>query len=131
MQSHMSKVRGKNTTPEIKIRRLLCKMGKRGYRLHRFDLPGKPDIAFIKRKKAIFVHGCFWHGHDCRAGRNTPSTNTEYWGPKLARNQARDTKHVSELKALNWDVMIIWECELKNQNMVEQRIKNYLCVSSI
>lgn len=130
-QSHMSKVRAKNTTPELKIRDILWKMGKRGYRLHRSDLPGKPDIAFIGQKKAIFVHGCFWHGHNCRAGRNTPSTNTAYWGPKLARNQARDRKHISELKSLNWDVLIIWECELKDRAAVEKRIENYLCVSSI
>ena len=127
----MSKVRAKNTTPEIKIRRMLYKIGKRGYRLHRRDIPGKPDIAFIKYKKAIFVHGCFWHGHNCRAGKNQPSTNTEYWEPKLARNQARDKKHIDELISLNWDVLIIWECELKDQKMVEKRIRNYLCVSSI
>jgi DNA mismatch endonuclease (patch repair protein) len=124
----MSKVRAKNTSPEIKVRRILWGLGKRGYRLHRFDLSGKPDIAFIKHKKAIFVHGCFWHGHNCRAGKNIPQTNTEYWFPKLKRNKERDKKHIKQLKTMNWDVLTIWECELKHGDILEKRLKDYLCV---
>ena len=83
---HMQRVRAKNTSPELKLRRLLCDMGFRGYRIHYKKLPGTPDVVFVSRKKAIFVHGCFWHGHDCKAGKNVPRTNQEYWEPKLERN---------------------------------------------
>ena len=85
----MRKVRHKDTKAELAVRSLVHRLGYR-FRLHRSDLPGKPDLVFPSRKKAIFVHGCFWHGHDCRAGRNRPATNTPYWGPKLERNLARD-----------------------------------------
>ena len=92
----MRRVRGKDTGPEMVVRRLLTALGYR-YRLHRADLPGRPDIVFPGRRKAIFVHGCFWHGHDCRAGRNRPASNTSYWSVKLARTMARDERHCREL----------------------------------
>ncbi len=91
-------------------------------------LPGKPDVAFTKRKKAIFAHGCFWHGHDCRSGRNTPHSNTEYWLPKLKRNKARDETRIEQLKALEWSVIVIWECEMRDYATIEKRLNDYLCV---
>ena len=127
----MTKVHSKNTSPELKLRKLLCKLGFRGYRLHYSKLPGKPDIVFIGRKRVIFIHGCFWHGHNCRAGKNIPKSNLEYWIPKLKRNKKRDLKNIAELKTLGWDVLVIWECELKNISNIESKLKDFLCVSSI
>lgn len=127
----MRKVRAKNTSPELTLRRLLCELGFRGYRIHYAELPGKPDVAFTRRKKAIFVHGCFWHGHDCRAGRNIPLTNQDYWNEKLTRNKERDQKHLEDIQELGWEILIIWECELKNREETAQRLKSFLCVSSI
>jgi DNA mismatch endonuclease (patch repair protein) len=121
----MRKVRGKNTTPEIRFRKLLWGMGYRGYRIHAKNLPGKPDVVFTKKKKAIFIHGCFWHGHDCRAGRNVPKSNVEYWGPKLKKNMQRDKQHISALKRLGWSVMVVWECRLKDEGKIKQRIKSF------
>ena len=111
----MRKVKARNTSPEMKVRRLIWAMGFRGYRVNYDGLPGKPDIVFTKRKKVIFVHGCFWHGHDCRAGRNTPKSNGVYWNAKLARNQERDGQRHREIKEMGWDVLILWECELKRE----------------
>ena len=128
---HMQKVKAKNTIPEIKIRRLLRELGYRGYRVHYNQLPGKPDIAFIKLKKAILVHGCFWHGHNCRAGQNVPRTNQEYWVPKLARNKECDRQQLDEIKEMGWQVLIVWECQLKSIDALAQRIKAFLYVSSI
>jgi DNA mismatch endonuclease (patch repair protein) len=131
LRPHMQKVKAKNTMPEIKVRRLLRELGYRGYRVHYKQLPGKPDIAFTKLKKAIFVHGCFWHGHNCRAGRNTPQTNQEYWVPKLVRNKERDRQRLDKIKGMGWQVLIVWECQLKDMDVLAQRIKAFLCVSSI
>ena len=131
LHPHMAKVHSKNTTPELKLRTLIWSLGFRGYRVHYKKLPGKPDIVFIGKKKVIFVHGCFWHGHDCRAGKNVPKSNLEYWIPKLERNKTRDKRNIRELKTLGWDVLVIWECELKDILSVEKRLINYLCVSSI
>jgi DNA mismatch endonuclease (patch repair protein) len=128
---HMTKVHSKNTSPEIKLRKLIWHLGFRGYRLHYSKLPGKPDIVFIGRKKVIFIHGCFWHGHDCKAGQNTPRTNLEYWTPKLLRNKTRDQMNESEINRLGWNVLVVWECELKKIDIVENRLKDFLCVSSI
>jgi len=108
----MSRVREKNTSPEFKVRSLVHRLGYR-FRLHRKDLPGKPDLVFPSRKKIIFVHGCFWHGHDCARGNRSPKTNTEYWVEKIRRNTERDACHQAELKAIGWDVLVVWECELK------------------
>jgi len=107
----MSRVRQKNTKPEILVRRLLHAAGLR-YVLHSPALPGRPDLAFPKYRTALFVHGCFWHGHGCRAGR-TPSSNTDYWSPKIAQNRLRDARQSEELKAQGWRVLIVWECETK------------------
>jgi DNA mismatch endonuclease (patch repair protein) len=109
--ANMARIRSKDTKPEVLLRRLLHAEGYR-FRLHRKDLPGKPDLVFPSRKKAIFVHGCFWHQHPgCREGR-VPGSRREYWEPKLARNQQRDTAALIALKALGWDVLTVWECEL-------------------
>lgn len=126
-RSHLMKqVKGKNTKPELIVRRLLREIGI-GYRLHRGDLPGRPDIAFIGRKKAIFVHGCFWHAHDphrCRKGR-APSTHTDYWDEKRAANRARDARKERELLALGYDVLTIWECELKNTDALRESLAHF------
>jgi len=124
---HMRKVRSENTKPEIIARRIILDLGYRGYRVNYKKLPGRPDIVFTKRKKTIFIHGCFWHGHDCRAGRNRPNTNRDYWEPKLMKNKARDGKRAKELKSLGWDVLTIWECQLKDVKAVKTKIQNYLC----
>ncbi len=121
----MRRVRGKDTAPEMAVRRMVHRMGFR-YALHRADLPGKPDLAFPCRRKAIFVHGCFWHGHACRAGRNRPSSNRGYWIPKLDRNQARDASNRRRLRAQGWEVLTVWECQLKKADALGKRIRRFL-----
>lgn len=110
--ANMRAIRSKHTKPEMVVRQALRAVGFSGYRLHRKDLPGRPDIAFIGRKKAIFVHGCFWHGHQCREGSRRPKSRPEYWLPKIAGNQARDARHQEELKQAGWAMLTIWECEI-------------------
>lgn len=121
----MQAVRSKDTKPEIAIRKLLSAMGYR-YRLHRNDLPGKPDVVFIKRRKVIFVHGCFWHGHTCTAGRNLPKTNRNYWIPKLQHNQERDKWNIKLLKSAGWAVLVIWECQIKRRSSLSIKVKQFL-----
>ena len=111
--SVMRRVKGKDTSPELKVRRVLTRMGLR-YRLHRKDLPGKPDIVMPGRKLAIFVHGCFWHGHDCARGARVPQANRPYWEAKIGRNRERDIEHRAALAAAGWRVLTLWECELKD-----------------
>ena len=120
----MKQVRGKDTGPEMAVRSLVHGMGFR-YALHRRDLPGNPDLVFPARNRVIFVHGCFWHGHSCRAGRNRPSSNTGYWTAKLDRNQARDAANRRRLKILGWRVLAVWECELKNPGRLRARIARF------
>jgi DNA mismatch endonuclease (patch repair protein) len=119
--SVMRRVKGKDTAPEMTVRRLLTRMGLR-YRLHRPDLPGKPDIVMPGRKLAIFVHGCFWHGHDCARGARAPKANAEYWRAKIARNRARDLDHGAALRARGWRVLTLWECALKDEAALEDQI---------
>ena len=123
---HMQKVKSKNTQPEINLRKLLCGMGYRRYRLHYKNLPGKPDIVFVSSRKVIFLHGCFWHGHNCKSGRNTPKTNTDYWDPKLQKNKIRDLSHKRKIKGAGWSVLTVWECQLKESEKVKQRLKDYM-----
>lgn len=111
----MRAVKSKDTGPELIVRRLLREIAP-GYRLHREDLPGKPDIVYGKRKLAIFVHGCFWHGHDCARGARMPKANADYWQAKIARNRARDARNVEALAARGWRVLIVYECALKDLN---------------
>ena len=122
----MSKIRGKNTKPEMILRSLLFRKGFR-FRVHQKSLPGKPDIVLAKYKTVIFVHGCFWHYHeDCREGR-IPSTNTKFWKEKLFKNVEKDTKYKQTLEKMSWKVIIIWECELeKNPVAVLNRIVDLL-----
>lgn len=108
----MRRVKGKDTGPELRLRRLLWRAGCR-YRLGGDGLPGRPDLHFPGRKLAVFVHGCFWHGHDCPRGARIPKTNTAYWTAKIARNQARDAAAVAALAALGWRSVVVWECALK------------------
>jgi DNA mismatch endonuclease (patch repair protein) len=121
----MRRVKGRNTTPELKVRRTLTALGAR-YRLHRTDLPGKPDIVMPGRRLAIFVHGCFWHGHDCARGARVPKDNRDYWIGKVARNRARDERSREALAALGWRVETIWECDLKNAAALEARLRGLL-----
>ncbi len=121
----MRRVKGRGTRPEIAVRRLIWRLGGR-YRLNRADLPGKPDIVLAGRRLAIFVHGCFWHGHDCARGARVPKANRDYWVAKVARNRARDIAARGALAALGWRVETIWECELKNGPALEARARGWL-----
>jgi DNA mismatch endonuclease (patch repair protein) len=109
--ANMRAIRAGNTRPELTVRRTLRNIGLTGYRLHRGELPGKPDVVFVGRKKAILVHGCFWHGHDCPEGLRRPLSRRDYWLPKISGNQARDARYIEGLTALGWSVLIVWECE--------------------
>jgi DNA mismatch endonuclease (patch repair protein) len=117
---NMRRIRSKDTAPELTVRRLLRTLGFSGYRIHRADLPGKPDIAFNKQKKAIQVNGCFWHGHTCREGSRKPKSSLSYWLPKIARNQARDETNAAKLASLGWSVLTVWECELQSPDLAER-----------
>lgn len=121
----MRRVKGRDTSPELKVRRILTKLGAR-YRLHRKDLPGKPDIVMPGRKLAIFVHGCFWHGHDCARGARVPKANRDYWLAKVGRNRARDAEHLAALTAKGWQVETIWECEMKDEGSLAERLARLL-----
>ena len=106
----MARIRSKDTAPEWTVRRLVHAMGYR-YRLHDRRLPGTPDLVFPSRRKVIFVHGCFWHGHDCPRGFK-PKTNADFWASKISKNRARDAQQLSDLTALGWQVLVIWECAI-------------------
>jgi DNA mismatch endonuclease, patch repair protein len=121
----MRRVKGKDTTPERLVRRLIWSLGGR-YRLHRKDLPGKPDIVLPGRRLAVFVHGCFWHGHDCARGARVPKANRDYWVAKIGRNRARDVVSSAALQSAGWRVETIWECELKDRAMLEARVRRWL-----
>jgi len=121
----MRAVKSRDTGPELAVRRLLTRLAP-GYRLCRADLPGRPDIAYGRRKLAIFVHGCFWHGHDCARGARMPKTNRDYWQGKIARNRARDAAHLEALAALGWHTLVIHECELKDLAALAARLATAL-----
>ena len=120
----MRRVRGKDTGPEWVVRRMVHGMGFR-YRLHVGVLPGNPDLVFPARSKVIFVHGCFWHGHRCRAGLSRPSSNRRYWMPKLERNKQRDRANRARLRCLGWKVLVLWECQLKAPGL-RDRVARFL-----
>lgn len=109
----MAGIRGKNTKPELVVRSGLHALGFR-YRLHRASLPGKPDLVFPGRKAVVFVHGCFWHGHDCHLFK-MPKTRTDFWRQKIAKNYLNDTKNRSSLELMGWRVLVVWECSLKGK----------------
>ena len=110
---NMRHIRSKDTYPELVVRQTLRQLGYPGYRLHRKDLPGTPDIVFIGRRKVILIHGCFWHGHDCKEGARRPQSNQGYWLPKIDRNKKRDIDNLTKLTEHGWSVLIVWECELR------------------
>lgn len=121
----MSKVRHKDTRPEMVVRRLVHGLGFR-YRLHRSDLPGKPDLVFSKKRKIIFVHGCFWHRHEgCKLAR-MPKSRIDFWQRKLTRNKERDEENILKLQAAGWDVLVVWECETKDIVGLTERITGFL-----
>ena len=122
----MRAVRSRDTRPELALRKLLREMGHSGYRLHRNDLPGKPDIAFVGRKRVISLHGCFWHGHDCARGARLPATNSEYWRQKIERNRQRDRHQKRDLAKLGWRVLTVWECQLKEPEKLKRRIMAFM-----
>ncbi len=122
--ANMAQIKDRDTKPEMVVRRMVHGMGYR-YRLHRKDLPGKPDLVFGPRKKVIFVHGCFWHQHTCREGR-IPGTRQEYWEPKLHRNVERDAENSNRLKAMGWEVLVIWECEIYDSHSLGKRLNGFL-----
>jgi DNA mismatch endonuclease (patch repair protein) len=117
----MARVKSQGTQPEKLIRRIFTDLGAR-YRLHRKDLPGSPDVVMPGRRLAIFVHGCFWHGHDCARGSRVPKANREYWLAKVARNTARDGRNVSDLAAGGWRVETVWECQMKDREALRARL---------
>ncbi|MDE2125600.1 MAG: DNA mismatch endonuclease Vsr [Armatimonadetes bacterium] len=122
---HMSAVRSKGSKPEILVRKLTHSLGYR-YRLHAKRLPGKPDLVFLGKRKVIFVHGCFWHGHDCRRGKRVIRTNQAYWAPKLAKNTERDAINAGTLQTMGWGVLVIWECETFQLDILRRRIIEFL-----
>lgn len=121
----MQAVKSVNTTPELKVRRLLHSLGYR-YRLHRKDLPGAPDVVFPGRRKIIFIHGCFWHGHDCHRGARIPAANRDYWVSKIERNRSRDARTIEALSALGWKVLVLWECGLRDRAALERELMRFL-----
>ena len=122
---NMSRIRSSNTRPELIVRSIVHRMGYR-FRLHRRDLPGKPDLIFPSYKKVIFVHGCFWHMHDCRYGIVRPKTNADYWQSKRVSNVKRDEGHIKALKKTGWKVLIVWECQTKDTEVLRTKLKKFL-----
>jgi len=121
----MRAVRGQDTAPEMRVRRLAHGMGYR-YALHKRTLPGVPDLVFPSRRRVIFVHGCFWHKHHCKAGAKIPVTRAEYWEVKRARNSARDRLATRALKRLGWRVLVVWECETKKTDLLVSKLAEFL-----
>ncbi len=120
----MRAVKSSDTEPEKAVRRIAHRMGYR-FRLHYAALPGKPDLAFPSRRAVIFVHGCFWHSHDCERG-SRPRTNAAYWAAKLARNVERDAEQLAQLKNQGWRTLVIWECEIADANKLRNRLRRLL-----
>lgn len=120
----MASIGTKDTKPEMIVRRSLHRLGFR-YRLHSRELPGSPDLVFPALKKVVFVHGCFWHGHDCRWGK-LPKSNTTYWQKKIQTNRKRDIRNLVDLRALGWGAYTIWQCELREKEKAIERIVEFL-----
>lgn len=121
----MSSVKSKDTQPEIVVRKLLRSMGY-GYRLHRKDLPGTPDIVLTKYKKVIFIHGCFWHGHEGCSRAKLPQINKEFWQEKIEKNILRDQNAVQDLRVRGWASLIIWTCEIRDEEKLKEKIIKFL-----
>lgn len=124
----MSHVKGKDTKPEILVRSIVHKHGFR-FRLHKSDLPGNPDIALVKYRKVIFVHGCFWHGHKRCSRARRPLSNISFWREKLGKNMERDRKNIQALKDDSWSVLVIWECETKKIDKLTDKILSFLTIT--
>ncbi|TVQ54567.1 MAG: DNA mismatch endonuclease Vsr [Rhodobacteraceae bacterium] len=122
----MRRVKARDTAPEMRVRRLLRALGHSGYRLHWGDAPGRPDIAFPGRRAAIFVHGCFWHGHACPRGARAPKANAAYWAAKIARNRARDVETEARLSAMGWRVFTVWECALRDEAALSAALDTFV-----
>lgn len=125
----MARVRSRDTGPELRLRRLLTRLGAR-YRLHRKDLPGSPDVVMPGRRLVFFVHGCFWHGHDCARGARTPKANRDYWQAKIARNVARDARVLAALSDAGWRAEIVWECDFRDEAALSARLQALLEATS-
>jgi DNA mismatch endonuclease (patch repair protein) len=121
----MRAVKSADTKPEMTVRRMAFSMGYR-YRLHRKELPGKPDLVFTRRRKVIFVHGCFWHGHDCSRGARIPKHNKEYWIAKIGKNTQRDASNQLTLKKMGWTYLVLWECGLKDVIKLRNQLHDFL-----
>jgi DNA mismatch endonuclease (patch repair protein) len=121
----MRAVKSTNTKPEMKVRSLAHRLGFR-FRLHRKSLPGRPDLVFVARRKAIFVNGCFWHGHDCKRGARMPKANAAYWRAKIAANRSRDARARAELAAAGWESLTVWECETRDEEALRARLVAFL-----
>lgn len=121
----MARIGGKDTAPEIKIRRLLHALGYR-FRLHRKDLPGTPDIVLPRHCKVIFVHGCFWHGHPRCRRATLPTTNINFWQMKIGNNKKRDNRAQRQLRAMGWKLLVVWQCHMKNMQMLADKLTTFL-----
>ncbi len=122
---NMVAIKSKDTKPELIVRTICHKLGFR-FRLHRKDILGKPDLVFVRLKKIIFVHGCFWHRHSCRRGQVFPKTNKVYWNEKISRNVKRDEHNLKRLRNQKWKILVIWECQTKNLEKLRGRIGKFL-----
>jgi DNA mismatch endonuclease, patch repair protein len=126
---NMSRVKGRDTGPELLVRSVVHRLGYR-FRLHGKELPGRPDLVLPRHRKVVFVHGCFWHGHrGCRRAAR-PSTNREFWDRKIEGNIARDAKNVRELRRQGWKVLVVWQCAMKDVEALEKRLARFLSASS-
>ena len=121
----MSRVRSVDSAAELVVRRIAYRLGYR-YQKHRNDLVGRPDMTFFGRRKVVFVHGCFWHRHDCPAGRRWPKSPLDFWKLKLERNRERDAETLQRLKEAGWDALVIWGCETGDPRTIEFRLKSFL-----
>ena len=126
---NMSRIRSRDTRPEMVVRSIVHRLGFR-YRLHKKDLPGKPDLVLVRHKKIIDVHGCFFHMHDCSYGKVVPATNAEFWRTKRESNLERDRRNVKLLRKEGWQVLIVWECQTKRLDILEKVLSNFLMRSS-
>ena len=122
----MSSIRSANTKPELMVRSMVHRMGYR-YALHRKDLPGHPDLVLMRHRKIIFVHGCFWHMHQCRYGRVKPATNADFWEAKRQGNVDRDKRNLRKLRKAGWKVLVVWECQTRDFDKLAERLNGFLC----
>jgi len=123
--ARMRLVKSRDTRPELALRHIVWSLGHR-YRKNRRDIAGHPDLAFVGAKRAIFLHGCFWHRHDCSSGQRTPKSRIAFWEKKFARNVERDVRVQKDLRIAGWKALVVWECELKNRSKVERRLRKFL-----